>query len=271
MLRNLTLNFWRFVQLILAQRYLIVSMAYQSIYTKYAGSFLGLFWAIVHPIAMITVLAFVFELGFRMKPSADAPFIVWFTAAAAAWNTFSEIVGNSSGLVINMKNLVKKTFFQSHILPIISLVEASVTHAIYLGILFVLLIIFGMDFSWTMLLFPYYMIGMFLLALGLSWLCSSLNVFLKDLGQVVNVILQIGFWGTPILWNIQMLPAWLQPYMSLNPMFHVVQGYRDCFIHHVGLFQDPWRDVYFWSFTIIALLVGATAFKRLKPHFADVL
>jgi ABC-type polysaccharide/polyol phosphate export permease len=96
-------------------------------------------------------------------------------------------------------------------------------------------------------------------------------VFLKDLGQIVGIILQFLFWLTPIFWSFNILPARFQFIFKLNPVYYLVEGYRDAFIYHVGFWQYPNLALYFWSETIIIFIVGAVIFKKLRPHFADVL
>jgi lipopolysaccharide transport system permease protein/teichoic acid transport system permease protein len=112
---------------------------------------------------------------------------------------------------------------------------------------------------------------MLVLALGLSWITSALVVFVRDVGQVVLVVLQFGFWATPIFWNLDMMPAQVRMWLKLNPMYYLVQGYRDSFLHFVPFWQHPALTVYFWSVTAVIFIAGAMIFQRLKSSFADVL
>ena len=109
------------------------------------------------------------------------------------------------------------------------------------------------------------------LALGISWIVSALNVFIRDVGQITGVIIQMGFWGTAIMWDIQIMPEKIQNIIKLNPMFYVVQGYRESFIYFQPFWRHPVLTIYFWTVTIIIFVVGALIFKKLKPQFADVL
>jgi len=90
-------------------------------------------------------------------------------------------------------------------------------------------------------------------------------------GQLVNIVLQIGFWGTPIFWNIHIMPPGIQTILKLNPMFYIVQGYRDSFIYFSPFWERPYQALYFWTTAITIFIIGALIFKKLKPHFADVL
>ena len=117
----------------------------------------------------------------------------------------------------------------------------------------------------------YYLFCMMILALGISWALSALNVFVRDIAQLVTVLLQVGFWVTPIFWDIQMMPPKVQWFLKLNPVYYIIQGYRDSFIS----FQPFWNHLsytaYYWLVTLGILAGGAYIFKKLKPQFPDVL
>jgi ABC-type polysaccharide/polyol phosphate export permease len=112
---------------------------------------------------------------------------------------------------------------------------------------------------------------MLVLALGLGWAVASLTVFFRDMKHVVEITLQIGFWATPIFWNIQIMPSWIQNILKLNPMYYIVKGYRESFIYFSPFWDHPYQTLYFWVVTIILFVIGAMIFKKLKPQFADVL
>ncbi len=117
----------------------------------------------------------------------------------------------------------------------------------------------------------YYLVCTLVLALGLGWAFSALNVFIRDVEQITNMGLQIGFWATPIFWDMNMMPSDIQSLLKLNPLFYIVQGYRDSFIYHIPFWQHPGLTLYFWVVTLALLLFGIFVFTKLKPQFADVL
>ena len=117
----------------------------------------------------------------------------------------------------------------------------------------------------------YYLFCLLVLALGLSWMFSALNVFIRDVAQLVSVVLQVGFWVTPIFWDIQMMPSKVQWFLKLNPVYYIVQGYRDSFITGTPFWSHPLYMLYFWVCALTILFLGAYVFKRLKPQFPDVL
>jgi teichoic acid transport system permease protein len=115
---------------------------------------------------------------------------------------------------------------------------------------------------------------MILFATGLVYATSAVNVFFRDMKEVVSILLQIGIWVTPIMWNIETMtaiPVWAVTLLKLNPMYYVVSGYRDALINHIGFWEHPGLTAYFWIVTALTLWIGTAVFKRLRPHFADVL
>ncbi|NPA82501.1 MAG: ABC transporter permease, partial [Epsilonproteobacteria bacterium] len=99
----------------------------------------------------------------------------------------------------------------------------------------------------------------------------SLIIFFKDMGEIVTMLLQFGFWMTPIFWSIDIVPKEYQFFLKLNPMYYIVEGYRDTFIHKVWFWQHPYLTLYFWIIALSVFAGGAIIFRKLRPHFADVL
>jgi lipopolysaccharide transport system permease protein/teichoic acid transport system permease protein len=112
---------------------------------------------------------------------------------------------------------------------------------------------------------------MIVLILGISWMTASLVIFLRDVGQIVAMLLQFGFWLTPIFWSVKVLPAKYLTVLKLNPFYYIVEGYRNSFIYHKWFWQDVNLTIYFWFVTILIFLLGAIIFKKTRPHFADVI
>jgi lipopolysaccharide transport system permease protein/teichoic acid transport system permease protein len=253
------------------QKPLIISLAKREIANLYVGSALGILWAFIQPLTMILVFWFIFSVGFRVQPSRDVPFVVWLTAGMAPWFYFASIVNGCSSVVVGHANLVKKTLFPSEILPLIKVISNLVTHGFFVSLILLLILIYRIGFSLYWLQAFYYLCCLWIIALGLAWAISAVNVFVRDITHLVAVIIQVGFWATPIFWDIHMMPEQVQFILKLNPLYYIVQGYRDSFIYHVPFWQHPYQTIYFWVLSLFLLVAGAKIFLRLKPQFADVL
>jgi len=268
---SLVKRLFYFIRLIILQRDLIFSMAKREVATHYVGSLLGFIWTFVHPMVMIFVFWVVFSIGFRVQPINNVPFVVWLTAGMAAWFVFADIVGGSAHVIVGNAHLIKRTLFHTQILPVVKIASALIMHFVFLAVLLALILFQKMSFSLYYFQFLYYLFCLIMLGLGIGWGVSALNVFIRDVGQIVGVILQIGFWATPIFWDIRIMPENIQFFIKLNPMFYIVQGYRESFIYFMPFWHHPLQTLYFWIFTGIVFSGGAFIFQRLKGQFADAL
>lgn len=262
---------WQFVKLIYCNRQLITAMAKREIESQYVGSFLGFMWTIIQPAVMITVFWFVFSVGFRSQPVNDVPFVVWLTAGMAPWFAFSAIVSSSTAAIVQYSHLIKKTVFPSQILPVIKILSSMVGHVAFMLILVLLLLANKLFPGVFWLQVFYYFACLCFLSLGIGMIVSSLNVFVRDVAQIVGVLLQVGFWVTPIFWDIQMMPQKIQTVLKFNPVYYIIQGYRETFVEFIPFWKHELYGLYFWTITIVLLLIGSFVFKKLRPQFADVL
>lgn len=265
-------DFKRFIRSLWLKRSIIKQLAQLEFSKQYLGSFLGLVWAIIQPLVFVFVLWAVFATGFRHARSAEpVPFVLWLMTGMFCWYFISNTVNRCTKAIISHNYLVKKIRFQLNILPVINLLTEFRMHLIFLGILAAFFLFEGVWPTLWWLQIIYYILAGMVLGLGLGWIVSALNVFSRDMEQFVQLSVRIGFWMTPIFWKIDRVPESLQWVFKLNPAFYLVQGYRDSLIYGVGFWQHPWLSLYFWTVTIIIFVTGAIIFKRLRPHFADVI
>lgn len=263
-----------FVHELLMHRYLVVQLTVRDFKSRFAGSILGLFWAFLQPLAMMSILWFVFTYGLRAKTQEPGvSFIAWFFSASIAWNYFQDTIFMTSNAVTEYAFLVKKIDFKVRLLPVIKILSALIIHLIFILILMAILVFNGYSPTWRWLQVFYYMTCAVALLLGTGWLLSSLNVFTRDIGQIVGIIVQFGFWVTPIIWNWRIsIPQHWQWVIKLNPVFYITEGYRNSFVYNISIIDHGLRGtIYFWLFTIFLLFLGHRVFMQLKPHFADVL
>ncbi len=260
-----------FFKSIVKQRRLVLSMAKREVKAQYVGSTLGLVWTFIHPLVLIFVFWVVFSVGFKAMPANDVPFVVWLTAGMTCWFAFSDMISGATGIVVSNGNLIKKTVFPSQILPVVKVASSLVAHGIFVLILMGLIFLQHQPFSFFYFQSLYYLFSMLVLVLGIAWLVSALNVFVRDISQAVALALQVGFWGTPIFWDMNIMPHKVQYVLKLNPMFYIVQGYRDSFLNFVPFWAHPVLTCYFWAVSLSFFLLGALVFHRLQPQFSDVL
>ena len=251
---------------------LVWNLAKNDFKTKYAGSYLGIFWAFINPVVTILIYWFVFEFGLKAgAPIPDVPFILWFTAGLIPWFFFSDAIVNATNSFIEYNYLVKKVVFKISILPIVKIISSMFIHLVFVGFIIIIFAIYGRYPNMYMLQIVYYSVCIFVLSLAIVYATSAIILFFKDLGQIIGLLLQVGMWMTPIMWSYTIIPQKFQWIVKLNPMFYIVDGYRNVLINKTLFFHDFWGTIYFWSSTVIIFVVGMVIFKKLKPHFSDVL
>jgi lipopolysaccharide transport system permease protein/teichoic acid transport system permease protein len=261
-----------FIGELAARRQMILELARQDFKSKYLGSYLGILWAFIQPVVYIVILWFVFQLGFKSKPEGDYPFVLWMMAGIIPWFFFSECLGNATTSILDNSFLLKKVNFSVGMLPIVKILSALVLHLFFLVIMFIMFVSYGYRPSLHNLQAIYYLFAMVVLLLGLSWLTSSVIIFFRDMGQIVAMVLQFLFWVTPIFWSAKILPTKYLNLVKLNPVYYIVEGYRESFIYHTWFWQRHYTlSAYYWIVTGTIFIVGAVVFRRLRPHFADVL
>ncbi|MBR6910196.1 MAG: ABC transporter permease [Lachnospiraceae bacterium] len=256
-------------------RRLILKLAGNDFKRRYAGSYMGAVWAFIQPLVTIGLYYFVF--GTIMKGArtsgSDVPFVLFLTCGMVPWFFFSEALSTGTSALLEYSYLVKKVVFKISVLPIIKVVAALMTHAFFVVLLMIIAVLCGYypNIYWIQMI--YYTFCAFVLALAICYTTCSVIVFIRDLGQLIGVMLQILVWATPIMWNIDQLAGhpMLVSIMKLNPCIYIVTGYRDAIYGRIWFFERFFSTVYFWVITAILFGIGAIVYKRLKPHFADVL
>ena len=263
-MKSIIIDLWK-------NKRLIFNLAKNDFKTKYAGSYLGIFWAFVQPIVTILVYWFVFQVGFRSGTVSEFPFVVWLTCGMVPWFFFSDAWMSATNSMLEYSYLVKKVVFNIGLLPMVKILSAFFVNLFFILVMLVLCAVYGYYPNLYSLQFIYYIFAMFMLVLSLSYLTSAIVIFFRDLTQLMNIVLQVSMWMTPIMWNKAMLDESLWWILKLNPMFYIVQGYRDSILEQTWFFEHMTWTIYFWVFIIVAFIIGTAIFKKLRPHFADVL
>lgn len=252
-------------------RSIIWQLAKNDCKARFAASALGVVWAFLQPLLNVFVLWFVFQLGLKSTPVENIPFIVWYIPAFLIWTFFSEAVAQSTDSLINYSYLLRKVNFNITIIPLIKVISAAIIHMVFIIVIVLINLVYGRVPTLYFLQMGYYFLCAFCLSASLGWLLSALNIFLRDIANLVAVVLQIGFWMTPLFWSPDKLPAIMQFILKLNPMYYVCMGYRESTINSIGFWQHPFLTIYFWLAVAVIFVGGTSIFRRLQPHFADVL
>lgn len=255
-------------------RGLTYRLALREVEARYRGSVLGGVWAFVTPLVLLVVYTMVFGVLFQSRwPHAPDTGLGGFALALFCGliplNIFNECVTRSPALVLAVPHYVKRVVFPLEILPV-SLLGSVLFHGVVsLGALLLVSLVLNRTLPWTVTLLPVVLLPLVLLSLGCAWFLASLGVFLRDLGQGVALLTQVLVFGTPIFYPTEALPAFLRPWMALNPLAWVVENLRRVVLW--GLLPDG-RGLGLWTAATAAiLLLGYAWFMKTKRIFADVL
>lgn len=254
---------------------LIKQLLKRDILIRYKGSLLGFLWAIIQPIIMLSVYTFVFSVIFQAKwgiseSTSKSEYALLLFVGLIFFNIFSDVINRSPGLIVANSSYVTKVVFPTEILSIVALGNALVHSLISFVVLIVAKYIITGDFYWTSLyLIPFIYLSVGLLTLGISWILSSLGVFLRDLNYLIGIIVQVLFFMTPIFYPVTSVPEEFQFVMQLNPLTGVIENARN-----IILFGEmPNWEWYFSSLfmSLIIAIFGYIWFNKTKKAFADVL
>ena len=257
---------------------LILSLIRREVAGRYRGSALGLFWSLLNPLFMLAVYTFVF--GVVMKSRWSTPsgqgvqhstgeFAVILFSGLIAFQFFAEVVSLAPNIIIGNANYVKKIVFPIQILPIVSAGAALFHAAVSLVVLlaFVYFVFGGIPL--TVVLAPVVFAPLVVMVVGFAWILSAIGVYFRDMSQIVQPLVTATLFLAPIFFQRTSLPAWLQPYLSLNPLAIPVESFRSVVIFGT---QPDWTALGYYSLVAIAVaLLGEQFFQKTKRGFADVL
>ncbi len=258
---------------LIQNRGLIFSLSKNDFKTKYAGSYLGIVWAFIQPVVTILVYWFVFSVGLKAGNVSDYPFVLYLVSGIIPWFFFQDALNGGTNALLEYNYLVKKVVFKISILPIVKIISALFVHLFFVAFALILCACYGYIPGLHTLQIFYYSACTFLLSLGLVYATSAIVIFFRDLTQIISIFLQVGVWLTPIMWDLNMLAEhpWAMKLFKLNPMYYIVSGYRESMLGKVWFWEHWGWTLYFGVVTVVLFGVGTIIFKRLKPHFADVL
>lgn len=254
-------------------RFMLKAMALRELRATYVGSFFGFFWAVLNPLSQILIYGIVF--GYFLKGSPPPQygtdsFFLYLVAGLIPWQFFAQTVGTASAVLLVNRNLVKRAAgFPSEVLPIVTVISNVIGQLVSIGLLFAIVFGFTHRILPGALLVFVYLFLVSIMCVGIGWLLSSLTVFLRDIPQVIGLILTAIFFFIPIFYPPSIVPPKALFLMKLNPVYHVVEGYRLAVLAGKALTAADF--VYLVVASVSIAGIGGVVFRKLKPEFAEVL
>lgn len=253
-------------------RYFISSSIRTELRTKFVRSRLGGLWMILNPLAQVLIFAFVLSAVLSAKlPGIDNryAYAIYLMAGTLAWSLFAEIVNRSLTLFIDNANILKKLSFPRIALPLIVVGSATVNSLLLFGAVLLIFGILGHIPGSALLLMPLLMLLTMGLALGIGLGLGALNVFLRDIGQVVPVVLQFMYWLTPVVYMVNIIPEQYRHLLAFNPMATIVNAYHDVLLYNKIPAWGPLFNV--GLIAVVLLMISLVIFRKANAEMVDQL
>jgi lipopolysaccharide transport system permease protein len=261
------------VRTVVQNRRLIRSMARRDILARYRGSFGDVFWTVLNPLLLMATYFFVFGIILQTRFGADQSrtgFALYFLAGMLPWLAFSEPVGRAAYVILEHRNFVKKLVFPLDTLPVNQVVSGLVTELFGAAVFVAALLVVRHTLPPTVLWLPVLVIPQLLFTLGVCWFLAALGVYMRDLGQIMALVLTLWFFITPICYpeSAKLSPA-IAAVMRQNPLYILVRLYREVFLE--GRAPELYPLVKLWAIALVLFFLGHLWFYRLRKSFADVI
>lgn len=253
-------------------RYFILSSILTEFRTRFARSRLGGVWMVLHPLAQVSIYAVALSAVLAAKlPGVSGPYAyaLYLMAGMAGWSLFTEVMSRSLTVFVDNGNLLKKISFPKLTLPLIVVGSAVISNGLLLGAVFLVFALLGQMPGMSVVWIPLLMLITLCVAVGLGMILGVLNVFMRDVAQIVPVIIQFWFWLTPVVYTVQMIPPKYLPYLMLNPMSGVVIAYQNVLVTHTA--PDMGTLLYPTVFGMVSLVIALIMYRGANGEMADVL
>lgn len=246
-------------------RELLKSNVKKDIRGKYKGSFLGVLWSFVNPLLMTLVYAIVFPYILK---SGQEHYITYLVIGILPWNWFTTVISQGTFCILANSGIIKKVYFPREILPISVNTAGVINYLIQCFIIAAFLICSGIGFSIYILFLPFIILTQYLFQQGIIMITSAINVYIRDLEYIVNFIVQMLFYATPILYSADLFNGTgLEIFFRLNPMATIVEGYRSIFYYQqLPDFLSIFGVI---AFSTVLFVFGYMLFNKLQKGFAE--
>jgi lipopolysaccharide transport system permease protein len=263
---------WRPLWQLPARADLILSLTKRELAARYRGSILGILWALLTPLVMISIFTFIFSGIFKARfgtSSSQWDYALYLFCGLLPWNAFQESLQLSASTIVSHANLVKRVVFPLETLPISICLAALANQMFGTIVLVAAVMILRREAHATIVLLPVVLLPQLIGTCGIAWLVSSLGVFVRDIVQGIALALMAWMYLTPIIYPESLVPPGYRSAIEWNPFTPLVRSYRLILLE--GRVPD-WAGLgYFALFAVLSFLFGYWWFARTRKNFADVI
>lgn len=253
-------------------RFFITSSIRTELRTKFVRSKLGGLWMILNPLAQVLIFAFVLSAVLSAKlPGIDNryAYAIYLMAGTLGWSLFSEIMGRCVTMFVDNANILKKLAFPRVALPCIVVGSAIVNNVLLFLAVLLIFGFLGHVSGAALVALPVVMVVTIALALGVGLMLGVLNVFIRDIGQVVPVVMQFLYWFTPVVYMVNIIPEEFRHWLSLNPLVTIVTAYHDILLY--DRMPDFGALLNVMTLAVVLLIISLVIFRKANAEMVDQL
>lgn len=233
---------------------------------------LGMLWSILDPLIQIFAYWFAFGIGIRGgKPVNGVEYINWMLVGLTPWFFLSSAIRRGTTSIHKKVNIITKMKFPISILPTTAILKELFNHLIMIVVIIVFIMFNGVNLNLNSLGVIYYIFCAILFSLSLTMITSVANMLTRDVGKAVNASMRLLMFITPILWTMEKLPRWAVTVMKCNPLFYIIEGYRNSLLFNKSIFLYSKRMLVFWTIVIFLFSIGSLLMYKFKHKFIDLI
>ncbi|OCA84653.1 MULTISPECIES: ABC transporter permease [unclassified Bacillus (in: firmicutes)] len=253
--------------------YLIKRLSVFELKSANNSNYLGIMWEFLNPLIQIGVYWVVFGMGIRGgREIGDVPFIYWMLSGISLWFFANPAIMDGTKSIYTRINFISKMSFPMSAIPSYVIMSKFYQHIVIVIIVSIILQFGGFPISLYYLQLPYFMIAAIILFFAVTLVTSTLATIVRDVVMIVQAIMRMLIYLTPILWVSNSLPGFLQMIIKFNPLTYLVEGYRAAMLGQSWYFiEHADYTLYFWGVTIVLLMIGSALHLKFRNHFVDYL
>ena len=245
-------------------RHMLFTLVKQDIKGRYKGSFLGFLWTLLNPLLMLLVYSLVFQFIFK---TGIENYPIYLFICLMPWNTFANSIAVGTVCVSNNGSILKKVYFPREVMPLAVVISNTIQYFFSAVIIFIALLVSGVGISWSALFLPIIVLIQAIFTFGIILILSAINVFVRDVQYIMNIVMMIWMYATPILYSISMVPERFLGLYHLNPMVGIMEAYQAILYNKTLPDLSSLGTIFLVS--LVVLFIGYLVFNKLQRRFAE--
>lgn len=248
---------------------LLLALGVRDVKLRYRQTALGVAWVVLQPLIASLIFGFVFNVVAKLEAPNGLPYFLFSYAGMLGWNLFSGTLTRAAGSLVLNSALVSKVYFPKIIVPASTVFSSILDFGVALVLLLILMPVFGVGFSWPILLTPIWLLLLLMAALGIGFYASALMVSYRDIQYILPVMVNFLLYASPVPYALDMVPKQFQWAIAANPLTGILEAMRWSLLGTVP--PDAWTLTYSIAMIAVTFVFGALMFGRAERRFADVI